>query len=280
MVIANLPEHQHRYRMIDPISRFLHRGAGRQGPVILMYHSVLPGRGIPDWPWAVSLQCFRSQLDFFAAEGWATPTVTDLVSAPEKYTSRTAVITFDDGYADNLVAWDELQERGMRATCFVVSGSIGREPAWPFDGHRSGRLLNSAELRGLQSAGMEIGSHTVNHVRLTQVDEGRRLDELFESKAKIEDILGNTVSSFAYPYGAWDPVCAKAVRDTGYDSACTNRSGWALRDSDRYQLRRLTVFNNDTVSSLARKLSLGDNNVNWHQILRYTSRRLAQRLGR
>jgi peptidoglycan/xylan/chitin deacetylase (PgdA/CDA1 family) len=40
-----------------------------------------------------------------------------MVSGPaRKWTGRTAVITFDDGYIDNLAAYEELQRRGMRAT--------------------------------------------------------------------------------------------------------------------------------------------------------------------
>ena len=99
--------------MIDPISRYLHRSAGQHGPVMLMYHSVIHGKGTPDWPWAISMQRFRNQLDFIEEEGWATPPMAELVAAPEKFTGRTAVITFDDGYVDNLAACEELQKRNL-----------------------------------------------------------------------------------------------------------------------------------------------------------------------
>ena len=79
-----------------------------------------------------------------------------------------------------------------------------------------GSLLNAAELREMQANGMEIGSHTVNHVRLTEVDDMRLMQELTESKAALEDLLGSPVGSFAYPYGAWDARCAMAVKQAGY----------------------------------------------------------------
>lgn len=266
--------------MIDPISRYLHRGAGQQGPVMLMYHSVMPGKGTPDWPWAVSMQRFRSQLDFLAEEGWATPTMGELVTTPEKWTGRTAVMTFDDGYLDNLSACEELQKRNMRATLFMVSGSIGRTPAWPVDGRPEERLLNAAELRAIQAAGMEIGSHAVNHIRLTEANDKQLRAELCDSKAVLEDALGNEISSFAYPYGAWDARCANAVREAGYRAACTTRTGWILRDSNSYQLRRLTVFNTDTTGSLARKLCFGSNDVSWQAISRYALQRVTSRRSR
>lgn len=260
--------------MIDPLSRYLHRAAGQHGPVMLMYHAVTPGKIRPGWPWAVSMQQFRDQLDFLAAEGYATPTMGELVADPNKWTGRTAVITFDDGYIDNLAACDELQKRGMRATWFVVTGSIGESPKWPADGRPEGRLLNAAELREMQENGMEIGSHTVNHVRLNELDDAQLAGELVNSKVALEDLLGTSVGSFAYPYGAWDARCAEAVKQVGYSAACITRTGWALRDDNPYLLRRLTIFNTDTVSTLARKLYFGSNAVRWRDLAGYALRRL------
>jgi len=258
---------------IDPLSRHLHRNAGQHGPVMLMYHAITPGKIRPGWPWAVSMQQFRDQLDFLAAEGYATPTMGELVVEPNKWTGRTAVITFDDGYIDNLAACDELQKRGMRATWFVVTGSIGESPKWPADGRPQGRLLNADELRAMQENGMEIGSHTVNHVRLTEADDVRLMRELTDSKATLEDLLGSAVNSFAYPYGAWDAHCAEAVKQAGYSAACITRTGWALRDVNPYLLRRLTIFNTDNVSTLARKLYFGSNAVRWRDLTGYALRR-------
>lgn len=253
---------------IDPLSRHLHRNAGQHGPVMLMYHAVTHGKGKPDWPWAVSMQQFRDQLDFLVTEGYATPTMGELVAEPKKWTGRTAVITFDDGYIDNLAACEELQKRGMRATWFVVTGSIGESPKWPADGRPEGRLLNSAELREMRVCGMEIGSHTVSHARLTEADDVRLAQELADSKSALEDMLGNPVGSFAYPYGAWDARCAAAVKQAGYSAACTTRTGWTLRDKNLYTLRRLTVFNTDRLSAFARKLAYAANEVNWTGIVR------------
>lgn len=261
--------------MIDPISRSLHRSAGTHGPIMLMYHAVAPGKATPAWPWAVSMQQFRDQLDFLATEGYATPTMGQLAAAPAKrWQGRTAVITFDDGYVDNIAACEELKKRGMRATWFVVSGSIGEAPRWPEDGRPAGRLLNAGELREMQENGMEIGSHTVNHVRLTGLDDASLMREVADSKAMLEDLLGHPVGSFAYPYGDWDARCAEAVRQAGYACACTTRTGWALRDNSPYQLRRLTVFNTDTLGSFARKLYFGSHDVRWRDIARYALRRL------
>ena len=239
-----------------------------------MYHSLLSGKSSPAWPWAVSSAAFCEQLDFLQAEGYETLTMGELAAAGVKSHGRSVVITFDDGYIDNLVAFDELMKRGMRASYFIVSGSVGQDPRWSADGRPGGRLLNSAELRQMHQAGMEIGSHTVSHARMPELDDPTLDRELTESKTVLEDTIGAPVSSFAYPYGAWDARCAAAVRRAGYAAACTTRTGWALRDGDPYQLRRLTVFNHDSLSSFARKLYFGSHDVAWSDVARYALRRI------
>lgn len=262
----------------DPLSALLHRGAGQHGPIMLMYHAITQDEATPAWPWAVSMRRFRSQLDFLAAEGYTTTTMGELITAPAgAWPARTAVITFDDGYADNLAAVDELERRGMRASWFIVTGSIGEIPQWPADGRPRGRMLDAAELREMHRGGMEVGSHTVTHVRLPEVDDARLARELNDSKHTLEDMLGTEITSFAYPYGAWDERCARAVARAGYTGACTTRTGWALRDRDPYGLRRLTVFNHDTTSSFARKLHFGSHDVRWRDVAAYAFKRMRKR---
>lgn len=258
----------------DPISVLLHRNAGEHGPVMLAYHSVQSGKESRMWPWAVSLHRFIEQMDFLVAQRYRTVTMTDLAMGKFDRGERTVAITFDDGYVDNLLAFKALSERGLRATWLVVTGALGETPNWPREGRPAGRLLTAGELRDMLAAGMEIGSHTVHHARLPTLDDNALAHEVRDSRADLEDALGHPISSFAYPYGAWDMRCADAVRAAGYVTACTTRTGWALRDGNPYMLRRLTIFNHDTAATLARKLYFGSHDVGWGDIARYGLRRL------
>lgn len=249
--------------MIDPLSLLLYRQAGSHGPIMLMYHSIVAGNTQPSWPWAVSMKAFRAQMDFLHLHGWKTPTMAELLASPADTRDRCAVITFDDGYQDNLPACELLHARGMRATLFVVSGSMGVTPGWPSQGRPGLRVLDTRELRAMADAGMEIGSHTVSHLRMPELDDARLDAETRDSRARLEDLLGRSVTSFAYPYGAWDTRCAEAVKAAGYSGACTTRTGWALRDGNPYSLRRLTIYNDDNVARFVRKLASGTNDVSW-----------------
>jgi peptidoglycan/xylan/chitin deacetylase (PgdA/CDA1 family) len=126
---------------------------------------------------------------------------------------------------------------------------------------------------------MEIGSHSVSHVRLTTVDDIRLRRELVDSKAMLEDAVGHEVVSFAYPYGDWDERCEAAAREASYRFACTTVTGWAMRDANFYRLRRLTVFNDDGLGRFTRKLAFGTHDVGWGQLLGYWGRRLQARMG-
>jgi len=226
------------------------------------------------------MQEFCSHLDLLAELGRTTCTVRELAADLDLaiHPANSVVITFDDGYADNLPACEELQRRGMRATVFMVSGSVGREPAWPADGRPAGRLLNNSELRSLGLAGIEIGSHTVTHCRLPELDASRLQAELADSKATLEDAVGSPIDTLAYPYGAWDERSEQLVKAVGYRAACTTRSGWATRDRDPFRLRRLSVFNTDSTGVLARKLAFADNDASWGRLAGYYWSRATRRL--
>lgn len=251
-------------------------GAGHR-TAALMYHSVAPGRGTASWRWAVSLERFRDQLDRLAAHGYRTLTMQQLLQGGAGAVPAVA-ITFDDGYADNLRAVDELVKRGMCASWYVVTGAMGLTPHWPNDGRPAGGVLTSSDLRAMRAAGMEVGSHTCSHVRLPEVDDAALECELRDSRVALEDALGEAVTGFAYPYGAWDARCGVAVRAAGYAYALTTDTGWALRDGDPYRIRRLAVFNDDTARTLQRKVELGRMDVTLRHMAGYWVRRATERL--
>lgn len=258
--------------MVDPITRRLVGSAAAASPLVLMYHALEDGARAR-WRWAVTRQAFAAQLDLLQELGCGTPTVSELLATPQP-ARRSVAITFDDGYVDNLAAAEELRRRGMRATWYVVAGSLGDRPRWKADGGPTGRLMSATELRELRAAGMEIGSHTMSHQRLTSLAPEQRRQEIEASRTVLEDTLGSAVHAFAYPYGDFDADVTAAVRTAGYSSACTTQPGWALRDGDALRIRRLTVFNEDGTARFARKLAFASHEAGWSEVARYAWRRL------
>lgn len=172
---------------------------------------------------------------------------------------RVAVITLDDGYADNLQsALPVLQKYGFTATSYVVSGCIGHFNAW--DAERLGirkPLMTVEELRAWHAGGMEIGAHTRSHPRLTRCDDARLRDEIQGSKADLEDCLGAAVTQFCYPYGDVDDRVAAATREAGYVAATATRRGRAVPDSDLWRLPRVQVARHHLLPQFAMRVLTG-----------------------
>jgi len=110
------------------------------------------------------------------------------------------------------------------------------------------RPLSADELRVLADSGLvEIGAHTVNHVRLGSLALAGQRDEIVGSKRRLEELLDRPVESFSYPYGtrgAFSAETQRLVRDAGFVSAVTAGLGslvpWGsvYRGSDRFALPR------------------------------------------
>ena len=88
---------------------------------------------------------------------------------------------------------------------------------------------------------IEIGSHTVTHPLLSTLSSVLQQEEIQRSKARLEEIIGRPITSFAYPYGDYTAETVGVVRQAGFNCACSTNAGIAQRDSDRFQLPRVPV---------------------------------------
>jgi peptidoglycan/xylan/chitin deacetylase (PgdA/CDA1 family) len=116
-------------------------------------------------------------------------------------------LTFDDGTADQMAAARVLARYRLHGTFYIITGAVGAP-------HYMGR----ADLRTLAAAGDEIGGHTVSHLDLVNASAAEARRQVCAGR----DILarsGFTVTSFAYPDGAYDAALERSVRGCGYSSA-------------------------------------------------------------
>lgn len=156
---------------------------------------------------------------------------------------KLAVLSFDDGYADNLSeAAPILRAHGFQATCYVVSGAIGGHNRW--DAEQLAVMKPLMDQRAIEqwlACGNEIGSHSVSHPRLTELDRASAMHEIADSRRELQRITGTTVDHFCYPYGEHDETSMELVREAGYVSAVTTRLGPALPGSNPFRLPRISV---------------------------------------
>jgi peptidoglycan/xylan/chitin deacetylase (PgdA/CDA1 family) len=195
---------------------------------VLAYHAVSS-----TWrsPLAISESALRDQLAYLRTRGYVGLTLTEAERRRQDETlpHRSVVFTFDDAYASTMRAADLLARSGYPGTVFVVTRftDSGAPLSWPgieheLALHAAGELrpLGWSDAEKLVEAGWEIGSHTVTHPLLTEVDDERLRVELEESRAVIERQVG-ACTSVAYPYGIADERVAAAARRSGYVVGCT-----------------------------------------------------------
>lgn len=199
---------------------------------VLLYHSVSDGLST-SWG-AVSWSTFTAHLELIAASRREAVGITTLAAGlrnEQPLPESPLAITFDDGYRDTFDAIELVVQHGLGATMFVTTGEIGRRD----------RLSPKHIAHLAQLPGVEIGAHAVHHRRLDEVPGDELADELTISKARIEEITGGRVDSFAYPHGAFDRRVRDAVIGAGYRAAAAVKNALSHPADDPFAIARWTV---------------------------------------
>lgn len=227
---------------------------------ILLYHRIAGDKERKAH--SVSVTKFRSQMAWLQATGHDVITMERAHRAlflDEPLKRRSVVITFDDGYSDFIDhAFPILQAFNYPAMVYVVAGLLGKPAAWLEEGDRDGdeTIMDLEALRTIQQGGIEIGSHTLSHPLLHRLSPKACLDEIKESKCTLEDALGQTVDSFAYPYGVYNPEIEKMVVDAGYLTAASVNRGIANHAETAFTLPRKAISWGDNAIGFFHKLYL------------------------
>ena len=185
------------------------QGPGDIRVPILLYHNI----GIPskESQYYISPEKFEEQMELLYKWGYRTISVELLVHAIREgaeLPARPIILTFDDGSEGTLTtALPILQECGFTGTAYIVYNYIG-----------AGGYLGIDQIRELYASGWEIGSHSLNHVNLTERTD-RQQKEIVDSRRKLQDSLGLPVLTFAYPFGAYDEDSVHYTHDAGYIAA-------------------------------------------------------------
>jgi peptidoglycan/xylan/chitin deacetylase (PgdA/CDA1 family) len=223
-------------------------GEPRANVPIVMYHYVRYVDRATDplgFSLSVTPEQLAQQLDWLLAQGYTTVRM-DRASAcmfgADVCPVRSVALTFDDGYADAYsAALPALQARGMVATFYIITDRVGQP-----------EYVSWEQLAALRDAGMEIGSHTLNHPDLRTLGPEQLAAEVGSSGQVLRERLGVPASSFCYPAGRYNAEVLAAVRAAGYLNATTTRADQDF--SEPLALPRVRVFGEITLAQFAAAL--------------------------
>ncbi len=214
-----------------------------QGYRILTYHKIADR---PQDSFTVKTDHFRSHMAFLA-DNHPVMGLADLVRrlvegpAPE---SGTVAVTFDDGYGEAATTIAEIMDKkDLTATFFIITGVLDNTIQFP-----GGPFLSWQDARQMSAAGFSIGSHTVSHRSLGEIELEDVEKELTGSYRRITEELGEPPKGLSYPYGTIRDFSGKVgeiAKSTGYEFAVTGLHGLNRIGCDQYFLRRTSLTAGD-----------------------------------
>jgi len=223
------------FPVIAPASTIVKQEVNRKIMVpILMYHyiSKAPNKsGLPSL--YTEPEIFENQLKTALASGLTPIFAKELNSYlrdGKAIPKKPIVLTFDDGYIDFYQsAFPILKKYNSKAVLYVIVDFMG-QPGY----------VNADQAKEMIDSGLvEIGSHTLSHINLSQANYQEAQRQITESKTALSRALGKEISSFAYPYGLFTSRDEKLVKAAGYGDAVSTYRGTIQGKNTIFSLYRL-----------------------------------------
>lgn len=158
----------------------------------------------------------------------------------DRIDGRYIALSFDDGFASCVVAASILSQEGVTACFFVCPDIVDKGHSdllkmFPRGCGTETRAMTWGEIKALQDAGHEIGSHTMSHPVLAEVSRQEAAEQIFRSREVLATRLGE-VRHFAWPRGQFHhftPDGAVAVWRAGYQSCASAERGCHTVGADK-----------------------------------------------
>lgn len=221
-------------------------GSGRPIP-ILMYHQIaIPAvRGTSFRSLTVHPKSFRRQMHLMHICGYRGLSMRDLMPYLNgERTGKVFGITFDDGFRNVFQhALPVLTELGFTSTNYLVANQFDGGNVW--DVHNNvpfSPLMSQSEAREWNQAGQEVGSHTLDHVHLTETPSELARKQILHSRLMLSDAIQQEVTAFCYPYGQFNSDHTQMVIEAGYQSATTTQRGLVNSTVSPFALPRVGIW--------------------------------------
>ena len=232
----------------------IQREFGMQAPMLVYHHVGRPTRGRYYPGLSIDPGRFERQIAWLKRHGYSTicpaqwrAWLIEGKPLPEK----PILIAFDDGHADLAhYALPILQRYGLSAVIYVVTRMIGAVSEWDSGKGLTARpLMGASQILEWRERGFEFGSHTRTHPDLTALTSEALEDEIAGSRDDLVKLLGETVPSFAYPYGRFNEAVSRVVA-VNYSLAVGSQPGLNNLSVDAHRLRRTQINDWDRVIDL------------------------------
>lgn len=236
----------------------------RRRVVILCYHGVTErSRRHPNDRSGLHIRAdrFEAQLDYLRRH-YNVVSLAEFVKARKNNVplpDYSVVITFDDGYRNFLtVALPRLIARNMHVSIFLITDRIQSDNQSQLNEWRESddeNFLSWEEVKTLRQHGVEIGSHTCSHRKLSEIVPVEAQQELSVSHQTIAAHLSQATMPLAFPYGSYSEAVIAMTRKLPYTCALTTDAGTNGDATDLFLLRRNLIGDDDDEALFAARVS-------------------------
>ena len=232
-----------------------------EGIPVLMYHKVWPG--ISD-ALTITPEKLREQWQLLRSEGYqplSLPAYLDIATGSKQLAGKPILLTFDDGYRNNLTyVYPLLKEFGWQATFFIITGTI--DGALGDEADEVEQKMNLDELKQLDPAIVQLAMHGYTHEDMSKIS----LIEARKSLERSMQVFGSSSLQWhrvlAYPYGARPGKDFAALRQVmaGIGIKAAFRIGNKVSEvpaKDVFEMKRIDIKGTDTLENFRVKLKKG-----------------------
>jgi peptidoglycan/xylan/chitin deacetylase (PgdA/CDA1 family) len=226
---------------------------------VLLYHAVAPraSQGL-----TIGVQQLEEQFKWLARKGYRSWHFSDLIEGQKPSGQKNVIITFDDGYVNQLeFAVPLLQKYGLCATFFVPLKYIGQKDEWNTN---QLEIMNLEQLQSLDPKLVELGCHSFSHLNFRDVGLETVGSDIAKACLCINELGLRFSPVLAYPYGKFPRK--QPEKKAFFELLQKEGFLYALRIGNRvnrypfkspYEIQRLDIKGEYSLSRFKRKLLFG-----------------------
>ena len=209
----------------------------------LTYHSINDSNHkLTSQLYQLSIDNFKKQINYLNNNNFTSTNISNIFDKKNHYT-----ITFDDGYDDLYQICLKLLNV-QNINCLIFLCPI-------FVKSKKRGYLSISQIEELsQYKNIEFGSHSYSHKNLQKLTLKDLEFEILDSKKWLEDNLNLPIRTFAYPFGKYDDRSLKILKSSDYNHAFNTKFGFVNNKKNNFEIPRIDIWNNDTISDFALKI--------------------------
>jgi peptidoglycan/xylan/chitin deacetylase (PgdA/CDA1 family) len=184
-------------------------------------------------------EVFEWQLQYIKSQKIPVITPGELAASydAQKEPGENILLTVDDGWESDVNIMPILDRAQFPVTFYLYPGVIHSG----VKDFISPDILEKIKL----NKWINYGCHSFTHPVLTKLDDKQLFHEVVDSKAKLEEWIGTTMTSFAYPYGMLNKRVENFCKQY-YRAIFGVNDGFNGLKTDRFNLNRFVLYRNTT----------------------------------